>query len=380
MDSIHSQELKELLLDTLTAQGFALEKDQLVPPDLSSKQNIRQLYANQRREKIRAASQWFSGHEDKLLSFFADGSEIVPEQIQPHLKLVDKSSDVKLFRYATLLWSIPVSSGYGRRMRFLVFDEANGKLIGLFALGDPVYNLRVRDRWIGWGVESKTNRLYHIMDIFVLGAVPPYSYLLCGKLVAMLAASDEVREVFAAKYRGRKSIIRGIIREPHLVLLTTTSAFGRSSLYNRITFNGRKLYISCGYTEGWGHFHFSDGTFELMKKYLQAQGDPIVNQYRYGGGPNWRLRVAKRCLIQLGLSSNLLRHGVKREVFIVPLAHNARRFLRGEDSKPIYYKMPASQLVTYFRERWLLPRADRDQRYKAVKRENLRVSRLLDRG
>jgi hypothetical protein len=28
----------------------------------------------------------------------------------------------------------------------------------------------------------------------------------------------------------------------------------------------------------------------------------------------------------------------------------------------------------------LLPRADRDQRYKAVKRENLRVSRLLDRG
>jgi Druantia protein DruA len=38
-----------------------------------------------------------------------------------------------------------VSRGYGRRMRFLIWDQSNEKLIGLIVLGDPVFNLRVRD-------------------------------------------------------------------------------------------------------------------------------------------------------------------------------------------------------------------------------------------
>ena len=40
-----------------------------------------------------------------------------------------------VFRYASLHWSVPVSQGYGRRTRFLVIDEQNEKLIGIFALG-----------------------------------------------------------------------------------------------------------------------------------------------------------------------------------------------------------------------------------------------------
>jgi len=38
-----------------------------------------------------------------------------------------------------------VSRGYGRQ-RFLIWDQSNEKLIGLIALGDPVFNLRVRDQ------------------------------------------------------------------------------------------------------------------------------------------------------------------------------------------------------------------------------------------
>ncbi len=34
-------------------------------------------------------------------------------------------------------------------MRYLVYDRNNDKLIGIFALTDPVFNLRVRDAWIG---------------------------------------------------------------------------------------------------------------------------------------------------------------------------------------------------------------------------------------
>jgi len=351
-----------------------LENGQIIPPDPANKENIRSLYFHLRSEKLQKARPWLQSSEEKLLSFFAEGAQVKPEKIHPRLELVDTQWKADLFRYASLFWSVPVSAGYGRRMRFLVFDESNGKLMGLFALGDPVYNLRVRDRWIGWGVQEKNERLYHVMDAYVLGAVPPYSYLLVGKLIALLATSDEVREEFRKRYCGQASIIKGNVREPDLVLITTTSALGRSSLYNRIFFEEKKVFISLGFTEGWGHFHFANGTFEQIKAYLRETGDPIVERYKYGGGPNWRMRVVKRCLVQLGLPQNLLRHGIKREVFVAPLAENSREFLRGEACQPLYYSRPLENIFTYFRERWLLPRAAREQRYLSFEKNSIRLS------
>jgi hypothetical protein len=74
---------------------------------------------------------------------------------------------------------------------------------------------------------------------------------------------------------------------------------------------------------------------------------------------------------------DLLKHGVKREVFVAPLAENAREFLRGEVSEPEYYSMPVKDLFAYFRERWLLPRAARDQRFSSFKKGSLCLSSLL---
>jgi len=366
-----AHELRDRLITFLLDQGFTFSGNRVLPPDPGIKENIRRLYTHQRLERLQDASRRLLAKEEKLLSYFADGSDLRVDKLYPVLVPVDNPQMADLFRYASLLWSIPVSAGYGRRLRFLVFDESNDKLIGLFALGDAVYNLRVRDEWIGWGVEAKNERLYHIMDAYVLGAVPPYSYLLGGKLVAMLATSDELREEFRKKYAGRTSIIRGTVREPHLVLITTTSALGRSSIYNRISFNGKKTFVSVGFTEGWGHFHFTDGTFKQIKAYLRQCNDPVVCRYKYGGGPNWRFRVVKRCLSRLGLSPDLLCHGVKREVFVAPLAVNAREFLRGEASEPSYYSMPLAQVFDYFRDRWLVRRSVTDQRYKLVTREQI---------
>jgi hypothetical protein len=371
------ENLRQNLISMLLLQGFTIANNQLVPPDQVNKDNIRQLYAHLRIEKLRESRRWLLSIEEKILPYFADANEVKVEKIRPTIVPVDSQIKADLFRYASLTWSVPVSRGYGRRMRFLVFDENNGKLMGLFALGDPVYNLRVRDQWIGWGVEEKNERLYHVMDAYVLGAVPPYSYLLVGKLVAMLASSDEIREVFRTRYSNQVSNIRKALHQPHLVLITTTSALGRSSIYNRISFKGRRTFIRVGFTEGWGHFHFSDGTFEQVKTYLRERGDPVINRYKYGGGPNWRFRVVKRCLAHVGLSGDLLRHGIKREVFMVPLAENAQEFLQGTNIEPHYYSMPKDSIFAYFRKRWLLPRSKRDQRYSSFSKESMRLSRLL---
>jgi hypothetical protein len=133
----------------------------------------------------------------------------VPETIQPSLVEVNPDSeDELLFRYVSLHWSIPVSKGYGRRLRFLVVDQANDKLIGIIGLGDPVIALAARDKWIGWDRNTRHERLRYVIDAFVLGAVPPYSYLLCGKLIALLAASSDVRSRFFNKHRKRHSLIQ----------------------------------------------------------------------------------------------------------------------------------------------------------------------------
>lgn len=372
------ESLRQNLVAMLLQQGFQVDGDQLLPPEQTCKDNIRRLYAHLRLERLKEIRPWLLSVEKKLLPYFASGADIHVEQINPALIPVNTEFTSNLFRYASLLWSVPVSSGYGRRMRFLVFDQHNNKLMGLFGLCDPVYNLRARDQWIGWNVNDKNERLYHVMDAYVLGAVPPYSYLLGGKLVALLTACDEVRQEFRKKYANKASIIRRIVREPHLVLITTTSALGRSSIYNRLKYDGRQVFYSLGFTEGWGHFHFADGTFEQVKAYLREIGDPVVEHYKYGGGPNWRFRVVKRYLALLGLSPDLMRHGVKREVFAVPLAENFRSFLKGEDVEPSYFSMPMNQVFAYFKERWLLPRAARIPLYRTFDKESIRVTRMLD--
>jgi hypothetical protein len=128
----------------------------------------------------------------ELVMNFATGRQIDPESIDPELiEVKPESKESQLFRFACLLWSVPVSQGFGRRLRFLVRDRQNGQLIGLFALGDPVFNLLARDNWIGWTFEDRKDRLIHMMDAYVVGAVPPYSQLIGGKLIAALMGSRE---------------------------------------------------------------------------------------------------------------------------------------------------------------------------------------------
>jgi hypothetical protein len=218
---------------------------------------LRRLHTLAVRSRLERAKKGLERHEAALLARFAAGPEVDPARMQPRLVQVrPRTPDELLFRYACLHWSIPVSSGYGRRLRFLVVDGHNGKLMGLFGLGDPVFSLAPRDRWVGWDKEGRRARLRHVLDAFVPGAAPPYSFLLGGKLLALLAASGEVREAFRQKYAGRASCIGARTSDGSLALLTTTSALGRSSLYNRLSFRERLLYQRVGFTRGTGdHFN-----------------------------------------------------------------------------------------------------------------------------
>lgn len=371
---MHSEELKKSIIAALIKQGYKVNGDVILPPDNSSKADYRRMNELAVDHKLQLSAPRLKRHEKRLNQLIADGSEVVPECISPKIFLVQpKSEHELLFRYLSLHWSIPVSAGYGRRLRFIVFDQYNGKVIGILGLGDPVFSLKNRDESIGWDNNLKKEKLYHLMDAFVLGAVPPYSNLICGKLIAMLALSNEVRDAFRCKYFNKESLIKKKIRPPYLAALTTTSALGRSSIYNRIRMNGHTYWEKVGYTQGSGDFHFSNGVYHNMRSFVNANSKPTAKNALWGKGFRNKREVIKKCLSSVGLSTNLIYHGIKREIFVAQLGSESFQFMRGEAISPSPYDWPAEHLVQLFKDRWLLPRAKRKPEYLHFKKTSYKL-------
>ncbi|HIP71153.1 MAG TPA: DUF4338 domain-containing protein, partial [Anaerolineae bacterium] len=283
-------------------------------------------------------------------------AEIKPANVKPLLIKVEETEHSDLFRLARLLWSLPYTSGFGRRLRYLLLDESNNKLIGIFGLQSPPIHFPARDKLFSYPENRKTELVNQMMDIYTLGAVPPYNRLLGGKLVALAAASNEVRSDYLQKYSSRKTEIEERIIPAHLVALTTTSAFGRSSIYNRLKYNENFIAESLGYTKGYGNFHLH-GLYPVIKEYLEAEN--VCIQGGYGTGPRRTWQLIRTALDKIGLSGDLLKHGVKREAFLFRLTNNLEEYLQGETLVPVYRDYPFDDLANYWKNRWLTGRADR---------------------
>jgi hypothetical protein len=167
---VPAKKLRGRIVRSLRKQGFKLRSGRLIAPKANDKEAIRALHVDAVSHRIERARPGLFRHQDLLQKFIASGHEVVPDRISPRLVEVKAETiDELLFRYARLHWSVPVSAGYGRRIRFLVYDDFNQKLIGLFGLGDPIFAIGPRDRWIGWDKEQRRTHLKSVMELFVLG-------------------------------------------------------------------------------------------------------------------------------------------------------------------------------------------------------------------
>lgn len=373
---ISKEELATAIHDHLIGCGFTKNGNAYGFIEQPNKETVRQLHAVSREERLARDRSFLDRKLSLLVEHMATGSELVPEEITPELIEVKSGTlESDIFRLATHLWSVPVSNGFGRRLRFLVMDKSNGKLIGIFGIGDPVFNLSARDRWVEWTSEDRKKRLSSVMDAFVVGAVPPYSYLIGGKLVAALMTSSEVQKAFERKYSGRSGIISKVEKPAILALLTTTSALGRSSLYNRLTLLNGIRFIKIGTTKGFGHFHLSGDIFEMMREYLEQQEHRYASGHQFGEGPNWRLRVVRAAVEAVGFNGDgVLRHGVEREAYAIPLATNWRDILLGKTNTADYLSLSASDISTYCLNRWVIPRSIRDNRFRSFDPESITQS------
>lgn len=366
--------LRERILQQLNELGYRVEAGKLEPPAFGGKADVRAFHAPAVSVARTRSEEGLRRHEEDLLRWFANGEDVTPQDVKPRLVVVEPDSEEELvFRYTRLHWSIPTSPGYGRRLRLLVLDSQNDKLIGIIGLGDPVFALKDRDAWVGWSRAVRSQAISLTMDAFVLGAVPPYSMLMGGKLVALLAASNEVRQAFRARYSAGSSFISRASRNGDLAMLTTASALGRSSIYNRLTFRGSPVYVRVGATSGTGEVAFSDGLYPSMLAYARRWCTPTARHPRWGAGFRNRREVIKKCLGDVGLSTDWVVHGLRRELYVVPLASNCRAVLQGDESALEYLDRPAADLADWHRTRWLLPRASRDQSYRSFRRDSYRL-------
>ena len=359
--------LKRKIRNHLRTLGFRKSDQGTLEIADRDKGLIRATHSMQRRDRLSANARFLSQRGPALFGCFASGREVDPEAITPVLERVTANTwQADLFRLASLTWSVPVSNGYGRRLRYLVWDDHNGKLVGLIALGDPVFNLSVRDKLIGWDVHDREARLVNMMDAYVLGALPPYNALLGGKMVACLVRSRKIYDDFAGSYGGATGIISGREKNARLLAVTTSSSMGRSSVYNRLKLDNRLYFKPIGYTCGWGHFHIPDSLFLELREYLRTIGHRCADQHRFGQGPNWRLRVTRTALSELGFRGDLLRHGIQREVFFSNLASNATGLLRTGSGRPdLSSLLGAWKIAELAMERWIVPRSQRCPEFRA---------------
>ena len=371
-----------LLMRDLVRLGWRLKSNstksfEFVPPTSYEKKIVKEAMSYSRSEIIERNKLWIDNHLDFGKKNLASGDEVLESKIIPRIEVCETQEQNDLFRLFRYYWSSPSSDYVGRRIRLLIRDDGikNSPVIGVAALGSSIIHIPDRDEWIGWDINTRKSRIIYMMDAYVLGAMPPYNYLLGGKLVSYILTSNEVRDLYMTKYANTETLIKKR-KASDLALIMTTSLYGQnSSQYNRLVFGKRLLYKPIGTTSGYGTLHISGETFMAMRELAEANGFLISN--KFGMGPNWRMRVIRSACEILGLNSEtILKHSFQRGLFAIPLARNYKSFLNGKTEQLVYYNLPLKKITNYWRHRWLKMRKQNDlivQKVKQFTPENFQI-------
>lgn len=360
---INERILRARIIGVLEKQGFKINPH--VRPRESNKETYRSVQQRSRLEQISRHKEFLKKYFERAKIYCSDGKDIVPEEIELELREVKSGSfEEILFRWWNLIWwSIPYQRSYGRTMKFLLWDNAHNLPFGLICLQSPVLKMSIRDNYLGIPKDNLDLWINKSLYAQRVGALPPYNELLGGKMVALALIANEIREAYREKYKNYISLIKHRKLSADLLFITTTSAFGRSSLYNRLKFNGELVAKCLGYTQGSGTFHIPGNLYEEIVQFLKSKG---LNVDRgYGNGPSRKLRLIVLGLRYLGIPS-FAYHGIKREFYLFSLCKNLKEVIQnGEDI--IWYNRPFVKSVNYWKERWAIPRAKRKSEWNDFK-------------
>jgi len=175
------------VLYDLTQQGWSLEVQNntnlyltMLTENSNSKDYIRKRLSTERKAQFKVDStlrfieqmervKVYHGREISIKNLIGSKEALIraiknkQRVVDPYIQLVTHSidehtgyRDTDIWRYFRYTWSIPYKSMPGRNLFYLVRDRAQEfhPIIGIFALGNSVLNLTVRDNEIGWTVDA----------------------------------------------------------------------------------------------------------------------------------------------------------------------------------------------------------------------------------
>jgi len=351
-----SKNLRKKIIDVLITQGFNINPH--AQPYSDCKNTYRDLHKYSRNEQIRLHLNFLKNNSKIIQNFLLNENKLNPLKIDLELREVTKDSlEETIFRWWNLIWwSIPYQRAYGRQLRFLLWDKGHNVPFGLIGLQSPILKMSVRDDYLNLPREKLDLWVNKSMQAQRLGALPPYNYLLGGKMAAMAMTSNELRKSYRNKYMNQRTELRERIIDPDLLFITTTSAFGKSSIYNRLKYNNEILALSLGYTKGAGSFHIPEKLYREIQEFLSNNG--INVNTTFGNGPSRKIKLLYTAFRLLKIPDYSY-HNLKREFFLFPLVSNLKDVIHKND-QPKYFDRPLNVLVNYWRERLCLPRAERN--------------------
>lgn len=355
------RKLKNEIIDTISNQGFYVNGE--VSPLAQEKEGIKKIHQYSRREQLLQHKNFLKDNIELVKHFTINGAEIEPEKIDLELiEVKENTLEEILYKWWNLVWwSMPYQRAYGRQMRFLIWDNYHMVPFGIIGLQSPVLKMAVRDEYLKIPKKELDIWVNRSMQAQRVGALPPYNQLLGGKLVALTLGSNEIRNTYRSKYANKKSLMKNRKLDSKLLFITTSSAYGRSSIYNRLKFNDRLVAEKLGFTKGYGTFHVPDSLFAKIKEYLKVEG--VNTDTTFGNGPSKRIKLLYQAFSKLHLP-NYSQHQIQREYYLFSHVKNLENvILNGKQGQ--YINRPFDELTEFWKSRWCLPRAEREDDWKA---------------
>lgn len=140
------------------------------------------------------------GMGDELFSEY----DMEPKDMDFEVRVADKRFDDLL--EITTSHAVEKSSP-GRQLRLFVFEKNTNKIAGFLRVGSLVINCKPRNEYLGKPVASQNKDAmfrfnHHMLCGQVIVPVQPFGYnALAGKLMALTATSNEVKEIYDDKFK-----------------------------------------------------------------------------------------------------------------------------------------------------------------------------------
>jgi hypothetical protein len=363
---LDQKNIRRELIGILKKQGYQVGRSAFTLNNVD-RDKKREVHSLAKAERIGKRKDFIIKNVDLIKKYMIDGEKLNVEKIKPRLIEVEPDSKWELlFRWWNLVWwSLPYEHAYGRQIRFIVWDEYHKAPIGLIGLQSPILSWSVRDNYLGIPIDTRDYWVNQSLSAQRLGALPPYNHVLGGKLVAYLMTTDIVRNKFKQKYSGVKTILKKRKLPSRLLFITTTGAYGKSSVYTRLKYQDEYVARFIGYTHGSGSFHIPSSLFDKLVELLASEGYDVKRGY--GSGPSRKLRLITQALHLLRFENGST-HGVQRAVYLFSFVKNLGDVIQ-KDSSPKWYHRSIKDLTEHWKTRWALPRIQKDISYKSFRGE-----------